>query len=156
MPLDQVATIKIFLWNTFCTCYINNKYLVQSVWIVSVEQILQCCNICSYHRVINENNFCKLLPLAEFFIRNMKTRKFELMLMRGVSRLISSPRTNIFHTLLVCRLHWFWIDYTILSTYIYKSSCTHVNIKGTRIILVTRGLQQLTLQCPAFIKTLLD
>ena len=116
---------------------------------------MQCCNICSYHRVINENNFCKLLPLAEFFIRNMKTRKFELMLMRGVSRLISSPRTNIFHTLLVCRLHWFWIDYTILSTYIYKSSCTHVNIKGTRIILVTRGLQQLTLQCPAFIKTLL-
>ena len=35
--------------------------------------------------MINVHNFCKLLPLAaEFFIRKMKTRKFELMLMRGV------------------------------------------------------------------------
>ena len=45
---------------------------------------LKLHNICSYQTMINVHNFCKLLPLAEFFIRKMKTRKFELMLMRGV------------------------------------------------------------------------
>ena len=71
------------------------KYLLhlhQNNLFVQRNIFRQLYNICSYHGMINVSNFCKLLPLAEFFIRNMKTRKFELMLMRAGDCSLSSVK----------------------------------------------------------------